>query len=86
MYPLGGDAAKPGLLAVLNPTAAKLAAGCLPAYALHILRSGPLGIHVRGTTTSRAFKSAKPMRRAAACGAAPDGGGAGGGAGFHGMD
>ena len=79
LRPLGGDAVNAGLLAVLNLTAVRLAAGCLPAEALCILRSGPLGIHVRGATASRAFHSVEHIRRAASRGAAPEGGSGGGG-------
>ena len=74
LHPLGGDAANAGLLAVPNSTAVQLSAGCLHAEALSILRSGTLGIHVRGATASRAFHSAELMRRAASRGAASEGG------------
>ena len=75
LRPLGGDAANAGLLAVLNLTAIQLAAGCLPAETFHILRSGPLGILVRGAAASRAFPSAELLRRAASRGSALEGGG-----------
>ena len=73
LRPHGGDAANDGLLAIFNPTAIQLAAGCLPAKTLNALRSGHLGILVRGTAASRAFLSTELLRRAASRGAAPEG-------------
>ena len=74
MHPPGDTAANEGLLAVLSPAAIQLAASCLTADALDILRSGPLGIRVRRATASCGFNSAELMRRAAASGAPPEGG------------
>ena len=79
LRPIGGDVANAGLLAVLNLTAIQLAAGFLPAETLRALRSGPLGIPVRGAAASRAFPSAELLRRAASSVAAHGGVGDGGG-------
>ena len=62
LHPLGGDAATTGLLAAFDLTATQLAAGCLLADTLYVLRSGLLGIGVRGAS---AFNSAGLMRRSA---------------------
>ena len=53
LRPLGGSLAGAGLPAVPNLSAIQLAAGCLPADALRILRSRPLEFNVLGGLAER---------------------------------